>query len=273
MEKIKGVSPEVILNISRNQVERISNIRKERRREYPSLIEVVFVFSGPGNYDEPLKEDQEDWMRWMDRDRIRAGGAIVREITASTKTLAKRLPKKIKTSNLSKEDVEKYGPYLVYNGIPSENKFFREVVKRPFNKIPEENIIVLDDVILEDGSVTLIRHTGDQVKSLFQSIDDEYSPLFNLFNIAIVANEADYIRNLHYISKENTIRAGRGKRRINVYPYAVMSRRLKVGKDSDPDERIDIVQIPYEEKRLLTYAKKGDLEVIPEHWSFPNNSK
>src|SRR3989304_10594153 len=56
----------------------------ERKRVYPSNIDAVLVFSGPGTYYDRLKPDQEEWMRWMDRDRIRAGVALVRELTAST---------------------------------------------------------------------------------------------------------------------------------------------------------------------------------------------
>src|SRR5689334_18588899 len=63
-------------------VDFLKNVAERHERTYPADIDAVLVFSGPGTYYQRLKDYQTDESRrWMDRDRIRAGVAVVREVT------------------------------------------------------------------------------------------------------------------------------------------------------------------------------------------------
>src|SRR3972149_10857005 len=63
-------------------VNRLKEVAQNHQRTYPATIEAVLVLSGPGTYYDRLREGQQEWKRWMDRDRIRAGVAVTKEVTA-----------------------------------------------------------------------------------------------------------------------------------------------------------------------------------------------
>src|SRR3989344_9093121 len=128
-------------------------------------------------------------MRWMDRDRIRAGVAIVREITASEMQEAVVVAR-VRANAISKSDVRNLGPFFVYAGIPVENEVFQKALDSEYSKLPKENTIILKNVAEDDGQVYPIRHTGDQVRALYQEISDQTSPLYGIRNIALVSSLA-----------------------------------------------------------------------------------
>lgn len=130
-------------------VERLKEVALNHERTFSSSMQAVLVFSGPGTYYDRLKPNQDEWKRWMDRDRIRAGVAIVRDITAQVKSevLRRRVP----VTELTKEDVLNFGPFLVYNGIPIENEVFSRALKSPLCKMPLKKVVVIDQVKEENG--------------------------------------------------------------------------------------------------------------------------
>src|SRR3990170_214487 len=117
----------------------LKEIALNHERQYPETIEVVLVFSGPGTYYQRLKPNEPEWMRWMDRDRIRAGVAVVREVTASAKSC--RLGDTIRSGEISPSDIEEVGPLFVYNGVGEENPAFLKALDSSFCLLPKEKVI------------------------------------------------------------------------------------------------------------------------------------
>ena len=173
---------------------------RSHERTYSPNIDAVFVFSGPGTYYDRLKPQQPDWMRLMDRDRIRAGVAIVREITAAE--IDKHvLVQHVKANTISNDDVRALGPFFVYAGIPVENEVFRKALDSPFSKLPKEKVVIIEKVAEDNGEEHPIRHTGDQVRALYQEISDPNSPIYRIKNIALVSSPAHFMRIPFYVEK------------------------------------------------------------------------
>ena len=229
-------------------VDRLKEVAINRERTYPSKIEAVLVFSGPGTYYDRLKPDQEDIWRWMDRDRIRAGVAVVSEITAAR--LSVLLDKKVKGHHVSKEGILKLGPYFVYNGTPLENEVFSKALNSPYCKLPKSKVIIIDDVIEEDGTIHPHRHTADQVKSFYHEIANPNSPLYGIRNVALVAHIPDFARNVFYTKKYND--EASGNQRLNFWVYGLKSRK-GTGE----------AHLSSEFPRLVTYAQRGHLATEP----------
>ena len=222
----------------------------ERKRVYPSNIDAVLVFSGPGTYYDRLKPDQEEWMRWMDRDRIRAGVALVRELTAST--INDFTKAKLGVEHITENDIMNKGPFFVYNGIPVENKVLREALDSPFCKLPKDKVLIID-AVRKGNTVIPIRHTGDQVQSFYQEIMNQESPLHYATNIALVSHALHYIRIPFYISKyENDYEYALPKIKRNYYAYGLKDR-----------PGVEEEFIKYEMERLLAYAEAGHLAAEP----------
>ena len=231
-------------------VNSLKEIVINRERTYPPSIEAVLVFSGPGTYYDKLKPDQEEWMRWMDRDRIRAGVAVVSEITAAR--LSDLLGKKVKGHQISPGDILLYGPYFVYNGTPLENEIFRKALNSPFCKLPKEKVIILDEVKEDDGTVHPHRHTADQVKSFYQQLTIPKSPLSRVTNVALVAHIPDFARNVFYTRKYNDEFVESGNRSLNFWVYGLKSRK-GTGE----------AHLNSEFPRIVTYAQRGHLATEP----------
>ena len=231
-------------------VDRLKEVAKNRERTYPPIIEAVLVFSGPGTYYSRLKPEQEEIWRCMDRDRIRAGVAVVSEITATR--LSDHLGKKVKGHQISPGDILLYGPYFVYNGTPLENEIFRKALNSPFCKLPKEKVIILDEVKEDDGTVHPHRHTADQLKSFYQQLIIPKSPLSKVTNVALVAHIPDFARNVFYTKKYNDEFVENGNRSLNFWVYALKSRK-GTGE----------AHLNAEFPRLVTYAQWGHLATEP----------
>lgn len=231
-------------------VARLKEVTANRQRTYPAEIEAVLVFSGPGTYYQRLKPDQEEWMRWMDRDRIRAGVAVVREVTATK--VSDFLGIEVKGPHITREEILYFGPFLVYNGIPLENDVIRIALETPFCKLPAEKVIILDEVIEDDGTVHPHRHTADQVKSFYRQLTNPQGPLCQITNVALVAHIPDFARNVFYTKKYNDEYVANGNTGVNFWVYAIKSRS---GTEED--------HIQAELPRLVTYARLGHLATEP----------
>lgn len=249
-------------------VQRLKDVAQHRERTYSSDIQAVLVFSGPGTYYDRLKPGQEEWKRWMDRDRIRAGVAVVREITARRvlesfeKEYALTVDYSSRLNLATKEDILRQGPFLVYNGIPTENEVFRQAFDSPHCKLPKEKVVVIDEVREEDGKSHPIRHTGDQVKSFYQQLRDPNGPLYRVKNVALVAHVPDFVRIPFYTKKYNDEHLASGGASVNFWTYGLRSRPAS----TDPRLQLESTEKPHIESelpRLIQYAQKGDLATEP----------
>lgn len=236
-------------------VSRLKEVAANHERAYPRFIDAVLVFSGPGTYYDRLKPDQEEWMRWMDRDRIRAGVAVVREVTASALSNG-RYMKRVRANQVTKQDIRDFGPLFVYNGTPLENEIFRRAAGSEFCKLPKENVVLIDEVREEDGTIHPMRHTADQVKSFYQQLANPESMLHGTINVAIVAHVPDFIRNVFYTKKYNDEFIAQGHQGLNFWVYGLRSR------SGTEDEHIEA-----DLSRLITYAEKGHLATEPSPFS------
>jgi len=231
-------------------VDRLTETALNHERTYPSSIQAVLVFSGPGTYYDRLKQGQQERQRWMDRDRIRAGVAVVRQVAASVKT--ELSGRRFRVSDIDKIDVHSFGPFLVYNGIPIENEVFLRALESPFCKMPPEKVVVINQVKEENGSTHSIRHSGDQVKSLFQEVADPKSILYGAKNIAFVAHIPDFIRIPFYIQKYSSEYVDVSGQELHFWFYALKSR------SNTMEEHMNA-----ELTRLVEYAKLGQLDTTP----------
>lgn len=252
-----------------NQLKRVTEKATEgERRYYSPLIQAVWVFSGPGTYYDRLKPGQEEYQRWMDRDRIRAGVAVVCEVTAAKKYHQQTVVQKTKTDpvtkpetkkevpfrgcDMTKDDIAEHGPLFVYNGTPLENEKIREALKSEYCKLPPEKVLLIDEVKRPD-SVFAIRHTGDQFESFFQEMANPYSPLHKVIHVVLVAHAPDFIRHPFYAEKYNE---------ENGYPIRFWAYALRSRKDTEQ------LHLEAELPRLVTYANRGDLARKPAQMLF-----
>jgi hypothetical protein len=227
-------------------------LSKEHR--FPSEIQAVLVFSGPGTYFEKLKPGEENWERWMDRDRIRAGVAVVREITAA-KIREEGIDRGKKGHYVSPQEIIEMGPYLIYNGTPIENEAFLLALSGEYSKLPKEKVILINQVTEDDGSVHPIRNTADQYKSIYQELKNENSPIHGISNIALVAHVPDFIRHPFYaklIQEKDP--------ELKFWAYALHDR---------PGTEKEHIQS--ELRKLREYAKKGDLATDPVILEIPSH--
>lgn len=228
---------------------RLEEVANGRKRTFPPLIDAVFVFSGPGTIYHKLKPGQEEWMRWMDRDRIRAGRAIVAEVTSAR--LAERRGRLTRADEITVDDIRTSGPLFVYNGIPIENTMLRQALLTQEGRLPPENVVIIDQVEA-DGGTRPIRHTADQVRSFYQNQANPQSPLYGVKHVALVAHIPHFVRIPFYTRKYDDEHIARGHEGLNFWAYALRSRRG--------------AQEPYvqtELHKLLAYADLGHLAREP----------
>lgn len=211
-----------------------------KTRAHPKIdpkIEAVWVFSGPGTYFHALKAGEKPWESWMDRKRILYGVAIVRAVTA------KRLAKQ--SSEVTKEDIDRSGPYFLYNGIPKENDALRLALTAPDSFLPKEKVIIIDSVHELNGNTHAIYQTLDQVKS----IPSELFGKNGMFKrcIALVSHAEHFPRILRYLEKYRPISESI---RIELFPLVL-------------PENFHDVALAEEEEKVWEYFKKGDLSWNP----------
>lgn len=228
----------------------LKEVARRHERFFSPDIEAVLVFSGPGTYFSRLKAGEGEGLRWMDRDRIRAGVAVVREVTAAN--MKSHWGVQVKGHKVSRKDIYLYGPYFVFNGMPEENEDLRKALVSGTIKLPEEKIIIIDEVREDDGSRHPIRHTGDQYKSSFQEITRPVSPIYGVRNVALVAHISDFVRHPFYAQDYNRDLRERGFEGLNFWAYAIKNR---LGTEEE--------LIKEELHKLVEYAIKGDLATEP----------
>jgi hypothetical protein len=235
-------------------VRRLEEVASNHHRAIASLLDAVWVFSGPGTIYDKLKPGQEEWMRWMDRDRIRAGRAIVAEVTAAK--LSERRGRRIGVEELTPDDIRTSGPLFVYNGVPLENVMFRQALRTGACRLPVEKVLIIDEVVEEEEAIHPIRHTADQVKSFYQALANPQSPLHGVKNVALVAHIPHFIRIPFYTRKYNDESIAQGYKGLNFWVYALRSRRGA----HEP-------YVASELYKLIAYAELGHLATEPSPFS------
>jgi hypothetical protein len=235
-------------------VRQLEEVAKNHKRTFPSLIDAVLVFSGPGTIYDKLKPGQKEWMRWMDRDRIRAGRAIVAEVTAAR--LAEYRGRKTGVEEVTVDNIRTSGPLFVYNGIPLENDMLRQALQLQTCRLPVEKVAIIEQVVEEDGTIHPIRHTADQVKSFYQTVANPQSPLCGVKNVALVAHIPSFIRIPFYTRKYDDEFIAQGHEGLNFWVHALRNRQGA----QEP-------HVASELHKLLAYAELGHLATEPSPFS------
>ena len=230
----------------------------QREQYYDPRIEAVMVFSGPGTWFEPAIANDPDWGRWMDRDRIRLGRSLAYEVAAVRKSRADG--KQVTSGQLQKEDFQEHAPLFFYNGVPDENAAFREAMRHDLLKIPAGKIVIADEFIdPQTGGSTEIVHTGHQVRSLFQEIENPESPLHGIRNVALVASALD-LRIPFYI-KQEMLMFGIDDDALQFWFYGLPPRRGS--RTLDGREDTTPYQFEYELPRIVGYGHLGNFPNEP----------
>jgi hypothetical protein len=245
-----SVDSQALEEEARRIVQRLEELARDHERMFPSFLDAVLVFSGPGTIYHKLKPGQEEWMRWMDRDRIRAGRAIVADVTAAC--LSESHGRRVGVEEVTLDDIRMSGPLLVYNGIPVENDMLRQALQTQICRLPVEKVVIIDEVVEEDGTTHPIRHTADQVKSFYQTVANPQSPLYGVKNVALVAHIPAFIRIPFYTRKYSDESIAQGHKGLNFWVYALRSRRGA----HEP-------HLASELYKLITYAELGHLATEP----------
>jgi hypothetical protein len=225
---------------SKNELTRIVQHEVEylvRHASHPPIhidIDAVWVFSGPGTFFTPLDPGEPAHFAWMDRYRILYGLSIVRKITA------KRLQKSFEA--ITRHDILEHGPLFIYNGNPEENAALRKAFSGAGHSMPQEKIIIVDNVEKENISVP-IQNTLDQVESFpTKLIGREIR-----HRIAVVSHAAHLSRILRYLEE------------YQIFPDNIVVELFPV-KDSEKNTMLDTKE---ETDKIWEYFQKGDLSWNP----------
>lgn len=203
------VSREIVatdaLNLIQSFEEAASHPNLPKTAEEAKKIKALWVFSGPGTYDLPFKDDRYQnfpWAGFMDRRRLNRAGWLMRKIT---EIAIGKLLDGTKNPYDMRQAILENGPYLIYNGRPDENATVEDVLKRPGIAIPRGKVHVID---------AIIDNTLDQVKSFDLPIN------LNLQSddrIALVSHAPHLARVLYVIDKFRPFPEGV---RIQAFPIA-----------------------------------------------------
>jgi hypothetical protein len=149
-------------------------------------VGAIWVFSGPGTYDQPTKDDsyaQYSWARWHDRERLNHAAMLARKVaeiksgegpvTGFEASLQEKIGK-------TREMIEQFGPEIVYNGTKLEDDTVESVLGRRGVIIPR------DKVEIRRGD---FRNTLDQIR------DFELPPGFDSsLELALIAHAPQFLR-------------------------------------------------------------------------------
>lgn len=177
---------QILKNEVRHEIEYLM-----RHNQHPPIhpdTDAVWVFSGPGTFLKALENGEQNYTRWMDRYRILYGLNILKEVTA----------KKLSNSpkEITKKDLEEFGPLFIYNGNKHENNDLRTALDHELNIIPKEKMIIIDRVESED-KIQSIENTLDQIKSFPKDIIGKQIKS----RIAIVSHAPHIARILRYFQE------------------------------------------------------------------------
>nr|WP_256621370.1 hypothetical protein [Rickettsia sp. TH2014] len=179
--------------IRKNFISEIQNIYETENPEIDKNIKYVWVLSARHSYTKiPINSDAQNIGAADKEDgynRMRLGIEIAREVTA------KKLDKQI--SSLTSEELQKYGPIILFNGGAYDNSLLKEALdKNIITDYPKENFYIFT---LPEGQV----NTGGQFKTLYKEHEHGNIDLSNA-EIAIVTHAYHFPRvNRYFDNKPN----------------------------------------------------------------------
>ena len=200
--EVKALITEIAEEIKRlEEVGEKEKARIEMPPETAKKIGAIWVNSGVGTYDTPLKEKERGvykdlpWMQWADRARLNHAAILARKVAEARSgenfdrgSLASIKERKAKI----KEMISRYGPKIICNGSEIENDSVAEVLAREGTIIPEDAV-----TIIQGTAEHPIVNTLDTVKTLKlppEFRDDQ--------ELAIVAHAPHLARIMRMINKQ-----------------------------------------------------------------------
>ncbi len=166
--------------------------------EIANSITALWDFSGPGTYDDPVKEDRykdKSWARGMDRARLNYAAWLVRKITEMRDPgIAQKGPidEAAERSNRARQSIREVGPTLIYNGTSEENAVVVDVLTREGIIIPSEKAHVMGEGI---------KNTVDQIKT-FSLPENLHEPGKE---IGLISHAPHLIRVAHMLNRYQSI--------------------------------------------------------------------
>ena len=138
VSELKSVIQTALLEIV--ELENAADLQKDLADLTPEVVEKIkalWVFSGPGTYNDVFIADRYkdySWTRGMDHDRVAYAEWLY--------------------CNIMK--INKNDPTVIYNGSDQQNAVLREVVRRGEIKIPNEKMLIIGENI---------QNTVDQIRT------------------------------------------------------------------------------------------------------------
>lgn len=165
--------------------------------EVAKKISALWVFSGPGTYDDPIKDDRYKnytWARGMDKERLSYAAWLARKIseTVSGETLRgpiNGIPERIQKA---RKMIAENGPTILYNGTELENSVVRDVLTRKGIVIPPEKVRIIGEGI---------NNTVDQVKTF--KLPEELHRSGG--EIGIISHAPHLMRIIHILSQYQSL--------------------------------------------------------------------
>ena len=200
--EVKTFIAEIAEEIRRlEQVGEKEKVRIEMPTEIAKKIGAIWVNSGVGTYDTPMKEKERGvyknlpWMEWADRTRLNHAAILERKVAEarSGKNFDKGSLDDLKERKAKiKEMIREYGPIIIYNGVELENDTVADVLSREGTIIPKDTV-----TIIRGTTEHPIVNTLDTVKTL------KLPPDFrNDQELAIVAHAPHLARIMRMINKQ-----------------------------------------------------------------------
>lgn len=197
--------------------------RQKSRIELPpeeaKKIAAIWVLSGVGTYDIPLKPKERDvykqlpWIQWADRARLHHAAFLARKVAEARSgqdfnkgSLADLEERKEKIKAL----IAEYGPDIIYNGTEVENATVEDVLAREGIIIPASRVVVIHGT---DGHP--IVNTADNIKTLGLP-----RPLSPGEELAIVAHAPHLVRVMRILNKFKPLPEGT---RVRLFPLPTPS--------------------------------------------------
>lgn len=196
--------------------EEIRVLEEVAERETPRLeltpaeakkIAAIWVLSGVGTYDTPLKETERavykehPWIQWADRARLNHAAILARRV-AEAKS-GKRFEQgglgdiEERKKNI-KAAIEAYGPDIIYNGTQLENDTVGEVLALEGTVIPEDRVRVIRGTADQP-----IVNTTDNIKTFKLP-----RPLAADEELAVVAHAPHLVRVMRIVNQFKPFPAG-----------------------------------------------------------------
>lgn len=174
-----------------NNIERFHEVAK---REQAILVDtdIVFVLSGAGTYNEITSDDVYKpylWALATDFQRLDRAVEIVKKITSDRTN--------IPLDQVSRDDVNKSGPVLVYNGRPPNIQSLKEAIMAGRFDLPLNKVQIIETVQDTEGNIRSYINTIDQMRGFRQSqFFDSHAR-----RIILLSHDAHIVRALHIMGK------------------------------------------------------------------------